>query len=107
MQRKRHVAPAQCLGAAWPVQSGEEGDDEGPGEPEGEGEGEEGYWDEEDEIENYLKDRFEGAESSDEEGADADADAGRADDSAAPRPLGDNPTLAELDAETQRILRRE
>ena len=71
-------------------------------------EGEEGYWDEEDEIENYLKDRFEGGEESSDEEAGSDAGGSRADTAAAPRPdLGANPDMDALNAETQRILRGE
>jgi len=67
---------------------------------------EEGYWDEEDEIEQYLKDRFDGDESSDDEPAGSEYGPG-ASGGGERRVMPDNPTLEDLNAETQRILRGE
>ncbi|KAL4540045.1 hypothetical protein Ndes2526A_g03047 [Nannochloris sp. 'desiccata'] len=62
-------------------------------------------WDEEDEIEQYFKEKSENGRGDQESDSDSgsDSDEGYAGGTAAM--LGDNPTLDELNAETQRILR--
>jgi hypothetical protein len=63
-------------------------------------------WDEEDEIEQYFKEKSEngrGEEESDSDDSGSDSDEDYAGGTAAM--LGDNPTLDDLNAETQRILR--
>ena len=65
-------------------------------------------WDEEDEIEQYFKERAERGKDMGEEsegsGSDSDSEGEEDGDKEAPQ-LGDNPTLEDLQAETQRIMR--
>ena len=92
----------------------EENDDAGGGEVAAEGDEEEvleeaevKVWDEEDEIEMYFKEKSEngrGDEVSDLDDSGSDSDEEEFDGGAA-KPMGENPSLDDLNAETQRILR--
>lgn len=64
-------------------------------------------WDEEDEIERYFQEKSEngrGGEDSGSDGSGSDSDEDY-DSGTAAKKLGDNPSLQDLNAETQRILR--
>ena len=66
----------------------------------------ENVWDEEDEIEQYFKEKAENGRGDEE--SDADSSGSESDEeygNGGAKALGDNPSLEDLNAETQRILR--
>jgi hypothetical protein len=62
-------------------------------------------WDEEDEIEQYFKEKSENGRGDEESDSDSGSDSDEDYAGGTAAMLGDNPTLDDLNAETQRILR--
>lgn len=62
-------------------------------------------WDEEDEIEQYFKEKSENGRGDEESDSDSGSDSDEDYAGGTAAMLGDNPTLDDINAETQRILR--